>query len=279
MNILLTGASGFVGQHISNALQGADHKVKAVTRSNGFDYNQMTSAKDWLPLLNDIDVVINCVGIIAETGEQSFETLHHKTPVALFRSCMQIKNIRVIQISALGADEWAFAPYQLTKKAADDVLRSLPLKWFVLRPSLIYGKGGKSMEMFKRMASLPVLPLMNGGNQQVQPVYIKDLTDTVIKCLTSSKVNLTLDIVGAHSVSFKEWLQLMRTTKGQNPAVIISVPFKFCLATAQILKHIIPTIHPDNLQMLQKGNFSDVKPLCEFLGHSPLDIKTGWNKL
>lgn len=279
MNILLTGASGFIGQHLLKALQTAGHHVKAVTRSNGFDFNQMTTKKAWLPHLKEIDVVINCVGIIVETGNQKFTTLHYQAPVALFHACEESNVMKVIQISALGADEQAFTHYQLSKKKADDILRSLTLKWFVLRPSLVYGKGGKSMEMFQRLASLPVLPLIDGGNQRIQPVHISDVTDTILNCLTSSKSNLTLDIVGAHSVKFKEWLQFMRAAKGKPPAHIISIPFKICLILAKFGKHIIPLMHPDNLCMLKKGNFSDVKPLTEFIGRMPLDIKTGLNKL
>ena len=279
MNILLTGANGFIGQHLSTALQSAGHHVKAVTRSNGFNLKRMTTKEAWLPYLKDIDTVINCVGIIVETGNQTFTTLHYQAPVALFHGCAEANNMKVIQISALGADEQAFTPYQLSKKAADDVLRSLPLKWFVLRPSLVYGRGGKSMEMFQRLASLPVLPLVDGGNQLIQPVHISDLTDTVLSCLTSSKSKLTLDIVGAHSILLKEWLQLMRTAKGKPPALVISIPLKISLAIAKFGKHMIPLMHPDNLRMLNKGSYADVKPLTEFIGRMPLDIKTGWNKL
>jgi len=279
MNILLTGATGFIGRHISNALDEAGHKVKAISRSNGYDFNTMTSRENWLPLLIDIDVVINCVGIIVETRNQKFKTLHCDAPTALFHACAESKTERVIQISALGADEHAFTPYQKTKNEADDVLRSLPVNWFVLRPSLVYGRGGQSMQMFQRLASLPVLSLLDGGEQMLQPVHISDLTDTVLTCLTTDKTNITLDIVGAHSTSFKEWLQFMRTIKGKRRALVISIPFNMVMAMAKFGKFIVPLMNPDNLRMLQKGNVSDVEPLANFIGRMPLDLKTGMSKL
>lgn len=279
MNIILTGASGFIGQHLLEALQIAGHQVKAIARRNGFDFNQMITKDAWLPHLKGIDVVINCVGIIVETSRQTFTALHYQAPAALFHACEEANVMRVIQISALGADEQAFTPYQLSKKKADDVLRSLPLKWFVLRPSLVYGKGGKSMELFQRVAPLPILPLIDGGKQRIQPIHISDVTDTVLNCLTSSKSKLTLDLVGAHSVLFKEWLQLMRTAKAKPSATIVPVPYKLSLIMAKLGKHIIPLMHPDNLRMLHKGNYADVTPLAEFIGHMPLDIKNGWSKL
>ncbi|NOY71179.1 MAG: complex I NDUFA9 subunit family protein [Gammaproteobacteria bacterium] len=279
MNILLTGASGFLGRHISKALQDAGHLVKAVSRRDGFDFKQMTTKEAWLPHLKEIDVVINCVGIIVETANQTFTTLHYQAPLALFHACLESNDITVVQISALGANDNAFTPYQLSKKAADDALRSLPLKWFVLRPSLVYGRGGKSMEMFQRLASLPVLPLIDGGNQKIQPVHINDLTEAVLACLTSSKSKRTLDIVGAHSVLLKEWLQLMRAARGKTPAVIIPIPYKLSLTIAIFGKYIFPLMHPDNLRMLNKGSYADVNLMAEFIGHLPLDIKTGWGKI
>lgn len=279
MNILLTGANGFIGQHLLKALQTAGYHVKLATRSNGFDFNQMTTKETWLPHLRDINVVINCVGIIIETKNKTFTNLHYQAPAALFHACEEANIMKVIQISALGADEQAFTPYQLSKKAADDALRSLSLKWFVLRPSLVYGKNGKSMKMFQRLASLPAIPLIDGGNQIIQPVHISDLTETILRCLTSSKARLTLDIVGAYPVSLKEWLQMMRTTKGKPPAHIISIPFRISLLIARFGKHFFPLLHPDNLNMLHKGNYADVMPLAEYIGHMPLDIKKGWNKI
>jgi len=279
MNILLTGASGFIGQHIAEALYAKGHKVKEVTRGNGYDFNQMTTKQAWLPLLKDMDVVINCVGIIAERRNQTFKALHYEAPTALFYACAERNTKRVIQVSALGADEFAFTPYQISKKEADDVLRSLPLNWFVLRPSLVYGRGGKSMQMFEHLASLPVLPLVDGGEQLIQPVHINDLTDTVLKCIVSSETNMTLDVVGAHATTFKAWLQLMRTSKGKRRAAVISIPFAISLGVAKFGKFIAPLLSPDNLRMLQKGSVADVKPLAKFMGRMPLDLKTGWSKL
>ncbi len=278
MKILLTGASGFVGLHIMRALKASGHQVIEATRSYGFDYTQMTSKEDWLPHLKDIDAVVNSVGIIVENGQQTFSALHYKAPVALFSACLELKNIRIVQISALGADKDAFTDYQLSKKSADDLLRSLPLEWFVLRPSLIYGEGGTSVETFKRMAALPILPLIDGGKQLVQPVHISDVTNTVLTCLTSSKINQTIDVVGPQPVRFKNWLQMIRTAQGKHPAIVLPIPPKISLIFAHLMKRFIPLMHPDNIRMLQKGNHSDATPLRDFIGYLPIDIEKGWDR-
>jgi uncharacterized protein YbjT (DUF2867 family) len=218
MNILLTGANGFIGSNIASALLAAGQHVTPASRSTGIDFCQMLSPANWLPHLEGIDAVINSVGIIGESGSQRFKSLHTLAPSALFQACAQAGVRRVLQISALGADETAFSAYHLSKRTADDSLRRLDLEWFVLRPSLIYGRGGKSADLFMRLAALPFIPVIGDGQQALQPVHISDVVATVMRCLTSSEAQQTLDMPGAETVTFAEWLQTMRQAKGLPPA-------------------------------------------------------------
>lgn len=272
MKILLTGASGFIGRHIGSVLTAAGHEVVAGSRSAGMDFNQLTRPADWQAYLQGVDVVINSVGIITERPGQSFSTLHYQAPVALFRACVEVGVKRVIHISALGADERAITPYQFTKKAADDVLRSLPLDWFVLRPSLVYGEGGKSAALFHRMASLPVIPVIAQGEQLIQPVHIDDLVETVMKCAITEQAGLTIDVVGPKAMTFAAWLQQLRLKSGKAVTTTLSMPFRVAMFVAPLLRYVMPLLSIDNLRMLEQGNTADVQPLVDFLGRMPRDI-------
>ena len=139
MRILLTGATGFVGGHLRDALLADGHEVVCAVRrkmnsSNprlGYltaDFAKDTDKSVWLARLAGIDLVINTVGIFRESRGQSFSALHTETPRALFAACAESGTVRmVVQLSALGADEHAATAYHLSKKAADDFLAGLPL--------------------------------------------------------------------------------------------------------------------------------------------------------
>lgn len=273
MKLLLTGASGFIGRHLHENLQKEAHDVVPISRRYGFDFNHMLHSEDWLPLLKKIDGVINSVGIITETRQQSFSRLHFHAPAALFRACERTSVKRIIQISALGADEQAFTPYQLSKKSADDVLRKSNLDWFILRPSLVYGIGGKSSKLFQKLASLPVLPVVSGGKQLIQPVHISDLVDTVLQCIKAPSARQTLDVIGPSPIRFIDWLQIMRRQQGKQPAPILNIPFRLALSAASLGQYLMPLIQPDTIKMLQHGNTSDVRPLAKFIGHMPRSVE------
>lgn len=238
MNILLTGASGFIGHHILQRLEQQSHKVTACCRSPEklffksesteilqLNFLGMTDEKDWSPHLKNIDAVVNCVGIIVESKEQSFQTLHAQVPIALFKAAEKAGVKKIIQISALGTDESAQSAYHRSKKTADDALRELDVEWYVLQPSIVYGDGAQSMALFHSLATLPVHALIDGGEQLMQPVHVSDIAEAVIQCLKQDiSVKLNLPLVGPDKISFRQLLEQLRQRLGKKPALTFSLP-------------------------------------------------------
>lgn len=273
MNILLTGADGFIGRHVALALASAGHGVLPASRRHGCDFSRMQTEADWRVWLDGMDAVINCVGTIAETRSQTFVALHTQAPCALFRACAQAGVRRVVQMSALGADGQAFSAFHLSKRAADDCLRSLDLDWFVLRPSLVYGLGGRSAALFMRLAAGPVIPVIGDGRQVVQPVHVSDVVATVLRCMDSSATRQTLDVVGPQCFTFAEWLQTMRQAQDKPRAALLHVPFGLVWSASRWLRHVWSMAQPDNLRMLAQGYRADPAPLAHFLARAPRPVQ------
>ncbi len=273
MKIFLTGSTGFIGSHIKVTLVNEGHEVYPANNIKRIDFNKMLKTNDWLQYLEDIDVVINAVGIISENSKNNFDNIHHLAPKALFNACVKAKVKKVIHISALGADKNAFSKYHLSKKAGDAVLRQLPLNSYILRPSLVYGEGGKSYKFFQFLASLPIVPLLSGGKQLIQPVYIDDLTKAVSQCLKTNEDQVLIDVVGEKPVKFKDFLYLLRKAKGKPKAITFDLPFKPVWYLSHLFRFFSPFFQPENLKMLENGNTADVKPFADFLGYMPKSIQ------
>lgn len=287
MNILLTGATGFIGHAVLRALLQEGHQITACCRKpeellskSGnikpfrMDFTSAGSIEQWLPQLNGIDAIINCVGIIAESKGQTFAQLHTQAPIALFNAGAEAGVKKIIQISALGANAEAESAYHLTKRAADETLRGLPTAWFILQPSVVYGERAQSIALFHALAALPVHVLPDGGRQLLQPIHVDDVVASVCKCLeASTPAQKTLALVGTSPIAYADLLQNLRHRLGKPPARTLVLPLRFALAAAGFGKCLgEPILSKDTIAMLSRGNTADPGELTALLGRPPLSI-------
>lgn len=274
MNVLLTGASGFIGSHLARALRAAEYVVIEARRdadggtaSVRADFTRDLSVRDWLPKLAGIDAVINAVGIVREHGAQTFESIHKRAPQALFTACVAAGVKRIVQISALGADR-GMTRYFLSKRAADDYLATLPLEWTIVRPAMVIGPGGSSARLFSKLARLLIVPVPGRGEQRVQPLHVDDLTEAVVHLLGDASTHRSrVDLVGPQSFSLRELLAGLRAAKHLSPPRFLPVPMPLVRAAAHVaaLRPISP-LDSETLAMLEAGSRGDPATIRQLLG-------------
>jgi uncharacterized protein YbjT (DUF2867 family) len=289
-HILITGASGFVGRQVVQALLAKGCRVTAAGRSPAADariafvaadFSHDTSAAAWLPRLQGVDVVINTVGIIRERGGQRFDQLHVAAPRALFAACAKAGVRRVIQLSALGADENAVTAYHLSKKAADDYLAAMPVNSAIVQPSLIYGPGGGSAELFKTLAAMPLGIRFGSLPQPVQPIHIDDVTEALTRLALQqtdaphaapapTPAAQRIALVGPEPMPLQAYLAALRNALGLGKQRVLTLP-NFIARAFAWLGSVLPGLPMDSdaLRMLERGNAADPAATAALLGRPP----------
>lgn len=242
MNVLVTGATGFLGFNIAKALVKAGHSVVACARNPDewrtklpmFTWQEVDFSKDvtsaaWLPRLTNVDLVINAVGIIAESGEQTFKRIQTDAPCALFAAANEL-NLKVIQISAIGADQPnQMPPFLETKKHADHFLQALPVDSVIAYPSIVMGRAGTSTALFQKIAALPVIPLIGKGEQVVNPVHIDDVVAAIVHIVSHWEAGKrTFYLTGSEVYTLRklydeqrEWLRLPEARFLEVPKLLV----------------------------------------------------------
>jgi uncharacterized protein YbjT (DUF2867 family) len=287
MNILLTGAAGFIGGHLLRVLLAENHRVTVVcrrperllrqfpeVRAIALDFAGATRSGDWLPYLQDIDAVVNAAGLIKESSGASFEAVHYLAPAALFSACVQRGVKKVVQISALGAALEAETLYFTSKAKADAYLQSLDLDWFIFKPSIVFGKGAKSMGLLAAMAALPVTPLPGGGEQSLQPVDVDDISQAVMLALKpETPPRRIIDAVGPQPIPFAALLGLLADHLGRrlNTIPMSGVWVDRLLPLASVLDE--PILNRQSLAMLQRDNTADPDPFAALIGRRPAGLE------
>lgn len=283
MRILLVGASGFIGRHLADRLRHGHQLLWAARTPPPADHGAVThlpvdlardtAAADWLPRLDGVDAVVNAAGLLREHGAQSFDVIHTRAPIALFDACVARGVRRVVQVSALGADEQARSAYHRSKKAADDHLRGLPLSFVIVQPSLVFGADGASATLFCQLAALPMLPLPGHGQQQVQPVHIDDLVALLCALVEAPQVPARIAATGAHPMALRDFLLALRKAMQLPPTPCVPVPIPLMRIAARLGTHLRGALlDTDTLQMLERGNAEPSDDMARVLGRRPRDV-------
>jgi uncharacterized protein YbjT (DUF2867 family) len=284
MKIYLTGASGFIGRHLARAFRQRGHVVVcAVHRSvpavgsatcdelQSVNYVTDVEPAAWAHRLRGVEIVINAVGLVRERGAASFDALHSRAPIALFTAAASVGCRRIVQISALGADEDARSRFHLSKKSADDFLAMQPVDWVVVRPSLVYGAGGQSARLFTMLATMPLIAVPGGGEFEVQPIHLDDLVEAVVAVVEAPAVQRRIiPLVGPHALRFDDFLAQVRQVLGMQPARFIRIPRVLMRFVAGLLAHAPGSVlDRETLAMLFRGNTADPRATRELLHRAP----------
>jgi hypothetical protein len=201
--------------------------------------------------------------VLQASHGQSIAAIHTNAPEALFRACSLSGVRRVIQISAIGADDAAGTDYAVSKRRADVFLESHSdtLDWIILRPSLVYAQGAYGgTALFRALAALPfAIPLVEKGDQLFQPIYIGDLADTILHILdTPSLRGKIIDPVGPERLTLKQILNDLRGWLGFAPVRSLSVPLWLIWPVVRLGDVLGGTINTTALRQLKYGNVGDV---------------------
>jgi uncharacterized protein YbjT (DUF2867 family) len=218
-------------------------------------------AKQLQTLVHGHDVVINLIAILHGT-EEEFTHAHVTLPASLARACHAENVTRLIHISALGADVHGPSMYQRSKARGELALLSAaqkaPLGLTLLRPSVIFGKDDKFINLFASLQKVfPVMPLA-GAHTRFQPVWVHDVAQAIVHCVnTSSTEGQVYELCGPDILTLTELVQLAGRWVGKERPVI-SLPYAIGWLQSLLMEFAPgPTLMSrDNLDSMKVNNIA-----------------------
>ena len=239
MKVAITGATGFVGGALAQALAAEGHEIVAVARPsapkeigrgirrmNGnlvtWREGDVTDAATLRGLFDGVDWLIHAAGQLGQAGtrEVDYFRVHERGTANVLAEAQQAGVKRVLYVSSPGvlgpisgppADESAplapSNPYERSKAAAEQVTlefaqNGLPV--VIARPEFIYGPGDwHVLGLFQAVRNGRFF-LIDGGRHTCHPTYIDDAVTGMIQALNDGKLGDIYHITGPGAVTFRE---------------------------------------------------------------------------
>ena len=270
--VTVFGGSGFVGRHVVRALAKRGFRIRVAVRRPdlaGFlqplgNVGQISFVQANLRYRQSVDAavqgadhVVNCVGILFETGRNTFDSVQDFGARAVAEATRSA-GATLTHVSAIGADANAESLYARSKGRAEKAILETVPEAIILRPSIIFGPEDGFFNKFAEMSRFsPFLPLIGGGNTGFQPVYVTDVAEAVAKSVEGKIARGKIyEIGGPDVLTFKNCLEIMLKTIDRK-RTLLPIPFwtaSMIGSVASMVPLIAPPLTVDQVTLLKSDN-------------------------
>jgi NADH dehydrogenase len=269
--VTVFGGSGFLGRSLVRALAKRDYRIRVAVRRPELAghlqplgrVGQIHAVQANLrypasveAAMRDSHAAINLVGILAESGAQTFDAVQGAGAGVVARAAAAA-GAAMVHVSAIGADENSPSRYARAKAAGENAVLSAVPSATILRPSVVFGPEDQFTNRFAALARVsPMLPLIGGGLTKLQPVYVGDVATAVADAVDGkTRPGATYELGGPEVLTMREIIEIILAII-ERRRLLVSLPFGLAKLQALLLQFAPGALKltPDQVALLRSDN-------------------------
>ena len=269
--VTVFGGSGFLGRHVVRALAKRDYRIRvAVRRPELAGHLQPVGRVGQIhavqanlrypasvaAAMRDSEVAINLVGILTESGRQTFDAVQGTGAETIAKAAAAV-SARMVHVSAIGADAESASGYARAKAAGEQAVLAAVPGASILRPSVVFGPEDDFTNRFAGLAKVsPFLPLIGGGTTRLQPVYVGDVAQAVADAVEGkTKPGAIYELGGPEILTMREIMEFILEVT-ERKRLLLPLPFGLAKLQASLLQFAPGALKltPDQVELLQSDN-------------------------
>jgi len=268
--VTVFGGSGFLGRNVVRALCKLDYRVRVAVRRPELAFHlqplgrvgQVHAVQANLrypasveAAMRDSHVVVNLVGILAQSGKQTFEAVQAEGAGAIAKAAAAC-GAEMVHVSAIGADEKSASSYARAKAAGEKAVLAAVPSATIFRPSVVFGPDDEFTNRFATLAQmLPVLPMV-GEATKMQPVYVGDVATAIANAVDGkARQGAIYELGGPDVMTMRGIIDTILEITGRKP-MLVPLPFGLARFKAAFLQYAPGALKltPDQVTLLRSDN-------------------------
>jgi NADH dehydrogenase len=252
--ILITGATGFIGQVLTRQLLREGYQLRLLILPSTYTPRvpknlpmdvviaSLTDVAGIRAALSGVDTVIHLVGGENRGSKTDLLRVDAESARVISQAARETGVKQFIYLSHLGADRASAYPVMKTKGLAESHIRASGVPYTILRSAAIFGPADHLTSGLRRLLkAIPFIFLLPGdGNSMLQPIWVEDLVACLISCIgNKDRMNRILEIGGDEYLSIAEITRQIQGQINTHQRLIFLHPAILRLGTV-FLEHAFP---------------------------------------
>ena len=285
--ILVTGATGFVGQRVVKALISSNYSVRAFVHSRAAESvfprdgvevirGDLLDEESLRRANQGVEAVFHLAAVIREGGSQTFYGVNYQGTKNLLKVAEAAGVERFVYASTIGASDTKDLAYLRSRWLAEREVSQSTIPYTILRFSVGFGEGD---EFFNVLAAhvrlLPYVPVAGDGKVKFQPISVEDVARCFMAAYRDeSTLGKTLDLGGPEYFSYDEMLDLVAETLGVR-ARKVHLPVSIIKPAVALIEAIgpRPPATLQQLKMLHLDSIAGPRSVKDAFGFEPVSPK------
>jgi nucleoside-diphosphate-sugar epimerase len=251
--ILITGANGFVGSHLTEALLAKGYRVRCMVRRTSdltfirhlpveWAYADLRDEESLRRTCQDVDIVCHCAALTRALDEETFFRCNTQGTETLARICLAENS--GLQRFLFVSSQAAAGPSQAADDFSDESREPQPLTWYgkskwaaeqalqrltdrlpltIVRPAAVFGPRDRDFYAYFQLVNLGLGLQLGRRERRISLIYVQDLINLILLSLKSSAATGQTYFGCAEPHSYREFLGAVIKALSKQP-VRITIP-------------------------------------------------------
>lgn len=276
--ILLTGATGFLGEFVLDELVQRGHDVTCfVRRTSNIDKLKRQNIKYVFGDFDDYKSI--CEALKGKKVLINIASLGFGHAPNIVNACEEMGVKRSVFVSTTGIFTKLNPDSKSVRLAAEKRIKESDLEYTIIRPTMIYGtpRDRNMWRLVKYLKRLPVLPILGPGTYLQQPVYVKDLANVIVNAFEKKvSIKKAYNISGAEPLTYNEIVDITGKVLGIK-VLKIHIPVKLSYNLLKVYEKIskTPKLKAEQVLRLNENKDFSYEEAKSELEYKPLSFEDG----